>query len=160
VFTNEHGLEPVRFTPQGNCGWRKSFSGPEVKADLSLLQLQTRVEGAPRPGLEALQHRAPAAAQERLGRAGADPLAGDGLPDPELAAGPPRATAVGLLLLEDLGVAERTGTEPARGLLRGLFTPGRACTVTRASRSRACARLRATARWLGSLGPRRPLRPA
>src|SRR5205823_4025749 len=82
---------------------REAMSGPEVEADLALVQLQTSVEGPAGPRLEALEHLASAATKERLRRAGADALAGDRLPDGELAPVPPAAAAVRLLLLGDLG---------------------------------------------------------
>ena len=68
--------------------------------------------------------------KQRLGRAHADLLAGDRLPDRELAAPPPAAAAVGLLLLDDLGLAEGTRAERDGGETR------RPCAV------RGCCRAR------------------
>src|SRR5262249_60263472 len=106
------------------------MSGPEVEADLALFQLQTGVEGPPGLRLEALEHRAHAPPEQRLRRAGADPLAGDRLPDGKLAPAPPAAAAVRLLLLNDFGAAQGAGAELARGLHAGLFGLRRACTDT------------------------------
>src|SRR5262249_30780632 len=100
---------------------RKAMSGPEVEADLALFQLQPGVEGPSGLRLEALEHRAHAPTEQRPPRAGADLLAGDRLPDGDLAAAPPAAAAVRLLLLDDLRAAQGAGAELAGGLGGGLF---------------------------------------
>src|SRR5262249_12165955 len=139
---------------------RKATSGPEVEADLTLFQLQTVVEGPSGLRLEALEHRAHAPAEQRLRRAGADPLAGDRLPDGELAPAPPAAAAVRLLLFDDLRAAQGAGAEAARWVRRSLFTLPVVCTRTRRPLALAAARPRAFAHALPSLARRRPLRPA
>src|SRR5262249_56776119 len=106
------------------------MSGPEVEADLALFQLQTGVEGPPGLRLESFEHRAHAPPEQRLRRAGADPLAGDRLPDGELAPAPPASAAVRLLLFDDLRAAQGAGAEPARRLRGVLFALGGVCTDT------------------------------
>src|SRR5262245_33641800 len=139
---------------------RKARSGPEVEADLALFQLQTGVEGPSGLRLEALEHRAHAPTEQRLRHAGADPLAGDRLPDGELAPAPPAAAAVRLLLFDDLRAAQGAGAEPARGRRGRLFALRGVCTRTRRPLAWAVARPRAFAHALPSLARRRPLRPA
>src|SRR5262249_52103828 len=84
---------------------------PEVEANRALLELESGLEGPPRPRREALEQRALAPPEERPRGAGADRLAGDLLPDRELAPVPPAAAAVGPRLLDDLRPAERAGAE-------------------------------------------------
>ncbi len=81
--------------------------GSEVEADLARLQLKSRLERFAGLRLESLEHRGPALSQECLRGADADPLAGDRLPDRELATLPPAAATIRFLLLHDLGLAER-----------------------------------------------------
>src|SRR5512135_318609 len=118
-----NGNEPLANRMRNLTG-RATVSGPEIEADLAMVQLQPRLERPPGLGLEALELRAAALTQERLGRAGTDPLAGDRLPDGELAPAPPSAAAVGPLPLGDLRAAEGTGAEHARGRPGRAFGPG------------------------------------
>src|SRR5262249_20671852 len=85
---------------------RKAMSGPAVEGALALPRLKGGVEGPSGLRLDALEPGAHAPTEQRLRRAGADPLAGDRLPDGELAPAPPAAAAVRLLLLDDLSAAQ------------------------------------------------------
>jgi hypothetical protein len=111
-------------------------SGAELESNLAPFQSQARLK--PLTGLrrEALQHLAATLFQERLGRARRNSLAGNSLPDRELAPTLPAAAAVAFRLIQDLRAAQgawaqRDHTEARRpsssgpsfvGLTGGFFT--------------------------------------
>src|SRR4051794_11853409 len=69
-----------RPTATTSSGASLSSSTAEIEADLAPVQLQPRLERPSRSGREPLEHRALAVAEQRLGGARRDPLAGDHLP--------------------------------------------------------------------------------
>src|SRR5437660_290465 len=93
-------------------------SRAELETDLTVLQPQTRLKRLTRLRREALQHLAATLFQERLGRARRNSLAGDGLPDCELAPALPATASVALRLIQDFRAAERTSAQRDRGEAR------------------------------------------
>src|SRR6185312_36793 len=73
----------------------------EVEADLAAVELEPGLEAVAGFRLETAEQGGPPLSEQGLGRAGADGLAGDGLPDREPTALPPAAATERLLLLDD-----------------------------------------------------------
>ena len=86
----------------------------EVEADLAPFQLQSSIERLAGFRSKALEQRALTLLQQRLGRPDADRLAGDRLPDGELAALLPAAASVRLRLIDDVGAAQRATAQCRR----------------------------------------------
>jgi hypothetical protein len=90
---------------------RRMRSGAEVETNLTALQSQTRLKRLTRLRREAREHLPATLLQKRLGRARRDSLAGDGLPDRELAAALPAAAAVAFRLIQDFRAVDRTSAQ-------------------------------------------------
>ena len=95
----------------GTASAAAPIAAVELEAHLAAIQLESRVEAVAGLGSEAAEQGGPPLLEQGLGRADADRLAGDRLPDRELAALLPAAASERLRLLDHVGAAQ--GTRPS-----------------------------------------------